>query len=48
MNSKIKISNKNISNTKKDRLTQKASKTWLAMIKNAGAGKINDRDAVLK
>lgn len=28
--------------------SKKVSKTWLAMLKNAGTGKINDMKAVLK
>ena len=41
-------SDKNTSLTKKDFNSKRASKTWLAMLKNAGTGKINDMDAVLK
>jgi len=33
---------------KKDTNSKKVSKTWLAMLKNADAGQINDMKAVLK
>ena len=48
MDTKEKISDKKISKTKNNNTIKKASKTWLAMLKNAGTGKINDREAVLK
>ena len=41
-------SDKNTSKNKKYSKNKRVSKTWLAMLKNAGTGKINDMDAVLK
>ena len=41
-------SHKNTPKNKKDSKSKRVSKTWLAMLKNAGTGKINDMDAVLK
>ena len=48
MDTKEKIPDIKISKTKNNTTTIKVSKTWLAMLKNAGSGKINDMDAVLK
>jgi hypothetical protein len=36
------------SSEQKEKTPQKVSKTWLAMLKNAGQGRINDMKAVLK
>lgn len=48
MDTKEKISDIKISKTKDNITTKKVSKTWLAMLKNVGTGKINDMNAVLK
>ena len=36
------------SSEQKEKKSKKVSKTWLAMLKNAGNGRINDMKAVLK
>ena len=48
MDTKNKVVNKNRSKTKEKIVSQRASKTWLAMLKNVDTGKINDMNAVLK